>query len=226
MQTYTDKDTLYFGHVRRDIAPALPVRCGRVLELGCGAGATLGWLRERADTTLTIGVEIVADAASRAAQQADVVHCLDFERTPLPGPHTVFDTVLCLDVLEHMVDPWQVVHRLVTQHLAPGGTLVVTVPNIRHHTVVLPLLLKGRWQYEAAGILDRTHLRFFSRDSAVALLAHDDLSPAHCTPLSFADNPLKRAINRATGRLLEGLITPQYLLSARKNDTSHTLTAG
>jgi Methyltransferase domain len=145
------------------------------------------------------------------------VHCLDFERHTWPGARTPFDTILCLDVLEHMVDPWQVVHRLVTQHLAPGGTLVVTVPNIQHHTVVLPLLLKGRWQYEEAGILDRTHLRFFSRHSAVSLLAHTDLSPATCTPLSFAQNPLKRVLNRATFRWFEGLITPQYLLSARKH---------
>lgn len=217
MQTYTDKDTHYFGHVRREVEPALPTQCGRVLELGCGAGATLGWLRQRPGTTHTTGIEIFADAAARAAQQADVVHCLDFERNTLPGPHTAFDTILCLDVLEHMVDPWQVVHRLVTQHLAPGGTLVVTVPNIQHHTVVLPLLLKGRWQYEEAGILDRTHLRFFSRHSAVSLLAHAELSPATCTPLSFAENRLKRVINQATGRLFEGLITPQYLLSARKH---------
>lgn len=218
MLTYTDKDTHYFGHVRREVEPVLPARCGRVLELGCGAGATLGWLRQRTGTTHTTGVEIFADAAARAALQADVVHCLDFERSALPGDSTRFDTILCLDVLEHMVDPWQIVHRLVTQHLVPGGTLVVTVPNIQHHTVVLPLLLKGRWQYEEAGILDRTHLRFFSRHSALALLAHPNLSAANCIPLSFAENRLKRVINLATGRLFEGLITPQYLLSARKYD--------
>ncbi len=216
MLTYTDKDAHYFGHVRREVEPALPAQCGRVLELGCGAGATLGWLRQRAGTSQTTGVEIFADAAARAAQQADVVHCLDFEKHPLPYERAEFDTILCLDVLEHMVDPWAVVHRLVTQHLAPGGTLVVTVPNIQHHTVVLPLLLKGRWEYEEAGILDRTHLRFFSRHSAVALVTHSELTAATCTPLSFAQNRLKRAINCATGRLFEGLITPQYLLSARK----------
>ncbi|MES2422856.1 MAG: class I SAM-dependent methyltransferase [Pseudomonadota bacterium] len=216
MQTYNDKDTLYFGHVRREVAPALPQRCGRVLELGCGAGATLGWLRQRPGTTHTTGIEIFPDAAQRAREMADEVHCLDFERQALPAPDATFDTILCLDVLEHMVDPWRVVHRLVTQHLAPGGTLVVTVPNIRHHTVVLPLLLRGRWQYEEAGILDRTHLRFFSQHSAIALLAHPKLTAASCTPLSFAENRLKRIINRATFRWFEGLVTPQYLLSARK----------
>ncbi len=220
MQTYTDKDTLYFGHVRREIAPVLPVHCGRVLELGCGAGATLGWLKQRRGTTSTTGIELFPGAAERAQQLADVVYCLDFERQPLPDPHATFDTVICLDVLEHMVDPWSTVDRLVTQHLAPGGTLVVTVPNVQHHTVVLPLLLHGSWTYADAGILDRTHLRFFTRQSALSLIEHTALTAGTCHPLSFADNRLKRIVNRMTMRCFEGLLTPQYLLSARKtNDT-------
>jgi 2-polyprenyl-3-methyl-5-hydroxy-6-metoxy-1,4-benzoquinol methylase len=219
MQTYTNKQKPYFGHVRREIAPALPDRCGRVLEVGCGAGATLEWLRQRPGTTHTTGIEIFEDAATLARSNADEIYCLDIEHSVLPNSVSMFDTILCLDVLEHMVNPWETMHRLVTLHLKPGGTIIITLPNIRHHTVVLPLLLKGQWQYEEAGIMDRTHLRFFSRHSALALLTHTDLEPAQCTALSFAGNRLKKAMNQATLRIFEGLITPQYLLSATKKPT-------
>lgn len=216
MQTYTGKEAPYFGHTRRDITPALPERCGRVLEIGCGAGATLAWLRQRPGTLHTTGVEIFPEAAARAAQQLDEVHCLDFERDSAPAHWQAFDTILCLDVLEHMVDPWQVLDRIVHQHLRPGGHLIVTLPNVRHHTVALPLLLRGRWEYQQAGIMDRTHLRFFSHDSAIALLQHPALHAPVCRALGFEHSALKRWLNRLTLRCFEELVTPQYLLSACK----------
>ena len=219
MQTYQGKDVPYFNHTRFDILPALPTACGRVLEIGCGAGATLAWLRKRPGTTHTTGVEIFPDAAQRAVEHLDEVHCLDFERQSAPDHWVPFDTILCLDVLEHMVDPWCVLNRLVTYHLRPGGILIVTLPNVRHHTVVLPLLLRGRWEYQEAGIMDRTHLRFFSRASALALMRHPALNAPHCSPIGFEKNTLKRVLNRLTLRCFEEWITPQYLLSARKKTT-------
>lgn len=216
MQSYQGKDAPYFSHTRFDILPALPTECGRVLEIGCGAGATLAWLRKRPGTTHTTGVEIFPEAAQRAVEYLDEVHCLDFERQVAPAHWDPFDTILCLDVLEHMVDPWRVLHRLATDHLRPGGTLIVTLPNVRHHTVVLPLLLRGRWEYQEAGIMDRTHLRFFSRASALALMRHPALNAPYCSPIGFEKNTLKRVLNRLTLRYFEELITSQYLLSARK----------
>lgn len=224
MQNYNAKPDTYFAHARKEIAPLLPRGEGnagqgaRILEIGCGAGATLGWLRQSGVARETVGVEIVESAAAQARILADTVHCLDFEREDLPVGHGEFDTVLCLDVLEHMVDPWKAVDRLVSAYLKPGGTLVVSLPNIRHYSVVLPLLLQGRWRYQDEGLLDRTHLRFFTRETAVALLAHPRLDSVRTVSPGFGWSSRRGVLNALTGGIFSGLLTFQYYLAAVKND--------
>jgi 2-polyprenyl-3-methyl-5-hydroxy-6-metoxy-1,4-benzoquinol methylase len=216
MQSYVDKTDGYFANARQEIAPMLPAHCGRVLEIGCGSGATLGWLRQNKRTTHTVGIEIFESAANSAKAHADEVNCLDFEKEDLPQGHGLFDLVLCLDVLEHMVNPWAVVDRLVTHYLAPGGTLVVSLPNVRHYSVALPLLLQGRWEYEDAGLLDRTHLRFFTRETAVRLVSHKNLETLQCVGAGFERGTRKSLVNALTAGLFKDILTYQYLLCARK----------
>lgn len=216
MQSYTDKSEDYFAHARKEIAPLLPQQCGRVLEIGCGSGATLGWLRRNLRASFTVGVEISEAAAQNARVHADEVYCLDFERVELPSENTKFDVILCLDVLEHMVNPWLMVDRLVVQHLVPGGTLIVSLPNVRHYSVVLPLLFRGRWDYQDAGLLDKTHLRFFTRDTATRLLSHPALGTVCCRGTGF-DWPSRKGIfNTLTGGIFQELLTYQYYLTACK----------
>jgi 2-polyprenyl-3-methyl-5-hydroxy-6-metoxy-1,4-benzoquinol methylase len=166
---YDDKQPWYFNFVRRDIAPLLPAHAERVLEVGCGAGATLQWLRDSGQAGRTTGIELAADAAAVARGRVD--HLLEGPlEQHLPAlPPASFDLVLCLDVLEHLVDPWDAARRLQAL-VRPGGTVIVSLPNVRNHRVVMPLLLHGRFDYRDAGIMDRTHLRFFSRESAGQLL--------------------------------------------------------
>jgi len=216
MQSYLDKSGDYFAHARTEVAALLPKNCGRVLEIGCGSGATLGWLRQNHLAVRTVGIEIAEAAALQARVFADEVHCLDFERHELPGGAQKFDLVMCLDVLEHMVDPWAVVDRLVKNYLEIGGTLIVSLPNVRHYSVVLPLLFGGRWDYEDAGLLDRTHLRFFTRASAAALLSHPQFGPVSCTATGFAGWSAKRVVNAVTLGVFRELVTYQYFLSTCK----------
>lgn len=218
MQSYIDKSADYFAHARKEIAPLLPPQCGRVLEIGCGSGATLGWLRRDQRASCTVGVEISEAAAQSARAHADEVYCLDFERVELPVESRQFDVILCLDVLEHMVNPWLVVDRLVSQYLAPGGTLIVSLPNVRHHSVVLPLLFQGRWDYQDAGLLDRTHLRFFTRDTAIRLLSHPWLEPVRCMGAGFEWHSRKGVFNTLTVGVFKELLTYQYFLTARKKN--------
>lgn len=221
MQSYIDKSESYFSHARREIAALLPQHCGRVLEIGCGSGATLGWLRQDKRTLRTVGVEI-ADAAAMAARlNVDEVHCLDFEHAELPAETADFDVILCLDVLEHMVNPWGAVDRLVNRYLAPGGVLVVSLPNVRHYSVVLPLLFRGRWTYENAGLLDRTHLRFFTRQTAFELLAHDQLEAVQDKDAKPEWRTRKGVFNSLTGGIFRDLLTYQYCLAARKRAAVH-----
>ncbi len=218
MQNYTDKPFDYFQHARTEIAPLLPARIHRVLEIGCGGGATLDWLKRDRGAQHTVGVEIAPDAAQAALGHADHVICMDFEREELPVPAQRFDLLLCLDVLEHMVDPWRAIDRLVTTQLAPGGTLLVSVPNVRHYSVTLPLVFGGRWDYTAAGILDKTHLRFFTQHSAAQLLTHPRLSSPQFLKTNFNVFTRRGLFNVLTAGTLNDFVSYQHFLAARARD--------
>jgi 2-polyprenyl-3-methyl-5-hydroxy-6-metoxy-1,4-benzoquinol methylase len=211
-ELYARKDPSYFGWVRREIEPLLPAFAERVLEIGCGAGQTLAFLRSAGRAKWVCGVELVESVARRAATQIDEVLVGDVERMSLSIPARSIDLVLLLDVLEHLVDPWTTMARLAGL-LKPGGHVIASVPNVRHYSVVAPLVLRGRWTYVPAGVLDATHLRFFTKRSAKALLETGGL-----TIDRLRTTGVPRPI-AALDRLAFGAIRPffelQYLLRAK-----------
>jgi len=157
----------YSFHVRQEIIDLVPAQAKVILDVGCAAGALGNALKRQRPTVTVLGVEISAEAADRARTVLDEVFCGRAEDA-LPDAWPKPDCTIFADVLEHLPDPWQVLRRH-RDLLGPGGTLIVSVPNIGHRTVIAELL-RGKFEYADAGILDRTHLRFFTRSSAVDLL--------------------------------------------------------
>jgi 2-polyprenyl-3-methyl-5-hydroxy-6-metoxy-1,4-benzoquinol methylase len=157
----------YYANERPDVVARLPRPLGRVLDVGCGEGGTAAGLRA-AGATEIVGVEVVDDAAERARAVLDRVHVGRVEEVldDLGGP---FDTVLCLDVLEHLVDPGAVLRRL-RDHATAGAALQVSVPNARHYSLVSDLVFRGTFGYTDWGHRDGTHLRWFTRRDIVALV--------------------------------------------------------
>ena len=164
---YSGKSDGYFAGARTDVTDLLPGKMESVLELGCGTGATMRWLRATYDIRYAHGIELMPAVAEQARTTFDQVDCGSVETMELPeGP---FDLILALDVLEHLVDPWTVLRRL-RERMRPGGCIVISLPNISHVSVTWPLLTRADWTYGNSGILDRTHLRFFTETSAVELV--------------------------------------------------------
>lgn len=215
---YEDKQDNYFSFVRKDIEPLLPRRAGRVLEVGCGGGATLAWLKASGRAGWVVGIELFADAAAVARTRLDELHEGDVDQHIDRLAPDSFDLILCLDVLEHLVDPWSTLKRLQSL-LRPGGQLIASLPNIRHHSVILPLLLTGKWRYETAGIMDRTHLRFFSRATAIDLLQQAGLQ-LDGERSTYAWGSRDKWKDLLSFGLLRNFLSFQYLLSARKPETA------
>ncbi len=143
----------------------------RVLDLGCFCGGTGRFLKQRFPGCEVVGIEMLEKAAAVAAEAYDRVivgtlEQLDFEREQLQ-PHS-FDAIIAADVLEHIFNPWQALQRL-RPLLAPHGALYVSLPNVRN-LKLMSELAKGQFDYAGAGILDVTHVRFFTRQSAVQML--------------------------------------------------------
>jgi 2-polyprenyl-3-methyl-5-hydroxy-6-metoxy-1,4-benzoquinol methylase len=166
---YYSKNKSYFSLVRKDILPLLPENFNDVIELGCGDGGTLAWLKASGQAVNTTGMELCEAPALLARTQVDLIIEGNIELTVNDLSHQSYDLVLCLDVLEHLVDPWTVVQKLYAV-LRPGGSIIISLPNVRNHRVVFPLLFNGTWRYQKNGIMDRTHLRFFSREGAENML--------------------------------------------------------
>ncbi|WP_224405629.1 methyltransferase domain-containing protein [Afifella sp. IM 167] len=206
----------YYGHARREILPFLPERCGRLLDVGCAAGTTTGAIRTLRQVDWAAGVELDPEAARLARQRLDRVEEGFIEEAPLEdfiAPASL-DLILCLDILEHLVDPWAQVRRL-SPLLAPGGRLIVSVPNIRNWKFIWRLLAKGDFHYRDAGLLDRTHLRFFTRETASELALCGGLSLVACRNATrYRPLELRRLISRATGGRAETLLAKQFIVVA------------
>src|SRR3954454_10782167 len=157
----------YGGHVRNDLIELLPTPLGSVLDIGCARGEAAPLLRERGATRLT-GVELDSAFAEAAGARYDEVLCGSAE-AELPWPPGSFDTILCYDVLEHLVDPWAALAALASR-LASSGRIHISVPNARHPGTWLPLVLRGTFDYRAQGLRDVTHLRFFARRDLQAMV--------------------------------------------------------
>jgi GT2 family glycosyltransferase/SAM-dependent methyltransferase len=146
-----------------------------VLDLGSATGA-LGAALKRNGCRVT-GVEVDAEAAKVAAAVLDrvVANDLNDPATLTQFPKASFDFVICGDVLEHLADPERVLTD-VRPLLRLGGAVVLSIPNVAHADVRLSLLA-GRFDYQPLGLLDDTHIRFFTRTSLQALLARAGFSP-------------------------------------------------
>lgn len=170
----------YFAGLNEHLLRAVPADAKSVLEVGCADGRLGEAVRKRGGVKV-YGVELNAEAAARAATRLDRVFRIDATRElPDLAPGSI-DVVTFGDVLEHLVDPGDTLRRFATL-LAPGGRIVCCIPNVQHHSV-LGQLVRGEFQYQDAGLLDRTHLRFFTRASITKLLMDAGFAPRLLDPI-------------------------------------------
>ncbi|NBS01797.1 MAG: methyltransferase domain-containing protein [Rhizobiales bacterium] len=147
----------------------------------------------------------------------DEVWCGDLEATLFEteiAPASL-DAILCLDVLEHLVDPWTVVKRL-SPLLAEDGRLIISIPNIRNWKFIRKLLMNGDFHYRDAGLLDRTHLRFFVRDTAIELAEAGGLKVCYsgnAHPWKALD--MRNILSHISGHELDDLMIKQFVIVAR-----------
>ena len=160
-------------------------------------------------------VEIDPEAAHEARRHLDAVLQIDIGASELDIGES-FDVVLFADVLEHTPNPGETLRKFLP-YLNDQGTVVVSVPNVRHHSVVLPLLLKGEWTYTDEGILDRTHLHFFTRTSLRQMICGAALTIDRLEPLPRA-SLRARVFHGATGGVFREFFTTQHLAVARTRE--------
>lgn len=142
-----------------------------VLEFGPASGYMTQYLKETLGCQVTI-VEINEKDGSVAKQFADSAFIGpldgDIENYKWVDSHPV-DYVIFADVLEHLYNPWQVLHTS-TAVLKDGGSILISIPNVSHNSVIIDLI-NGKFNYRPLGLLDNTHIRFFTRESLLQMVA-------------------------------------------------------
>lgn len=161
------RERSYYSQQRLEVAALIDGVEGRsFLDIGCGEGGLGRVLKDRGSCTM-VGIEMDPEAAARAARHYDRVYTADVDRFSAPFEAETFDHLICADILEHLKDPWGVLARF-RPALRRNGTLAASIPNIGN-VETLCLLLQGRFDYEDWGIMDQSHLRFFTRHSIASM---------------------------------------------------------
>ena len=163
--------SVYEHAMRTEMVDFVPESSKIILDVGCSVGNFGALLKSERECEVW-GVELDAAAAAIAEAKLDTVVCGPFG----PGlglPEHKFDCVIFNYVLEHMVDPYSALSYAKTL-LTPGGKVVASLPHVRYFGNIWLLVAHKSWKYEDAGILDRTHLRFFTETSIREMFEEQD----------------------------------------------------
>lgn len=210
-----------YENPRPEVARLVPGSARRVLDIGCASGALGGSLRSRAGVEV-VGVERDPGYIATAEGRLDRVVRADLEE--LAGSPELrrdlgsFDCLIAADVLEHLRDPWSTLAAF-GYLLEPGGTAIVSLPNVRYWETFWQLGVRGRWPRRLEGIFDRDHLRWFTPLDATELMAGAGLvlerveRVYRLRPSSPAWPPSARMLARTP---LRPFFTFQVLLVARR----------
>ncbi len=172
--------TPYPDYANPQLLEKIPLTAGTILDVGCAQGALGAAYLRRNPRARYLGIDSDAAALRIAGQRLTEVACVDVEADPMPFAVPKIDCIVYGDLLEHLADPW----TLLKQHaglLALDGTVVICTPNAEHWSLA-HLLLNGRFDYQDTGLLDRTHLRWFTARTLCLALAQAGLELADLAP--------------------------------------------
>ncbi len=207
-------DSIYTDTPRSEMLAFIPASVHRLLDIGCHTGQFGHAVKQKYGAEVW-GVEPDAETARIASNYLDeVFHGYFSEDLALPEKY--FDVISFNDVLEHIPDPWAAL-RLAAGKLKPGGRIVISIPNLRHIDNLLHILVDKDFNYEAIGIRDRTHLRFFTKKSAPKLLAGTGLKLVELKGINeewWTESIVRRIAFRLFPKYLEDTKYVQYAMVA------------
>lgn len=209
-----DSSDAYFNNPREDVLQYLTGSPRKVLDLGCATGGFGAAIKERTGA-IVHGIELFADAAEIAGGRLDQVWCGDAVDCLNALPGGQYDLVTANDVLEHLTWPGgalREVHRV----LMPGGTLLASFPNFRYWLTFRRVLWDGEFDYEEAGIMDKTHFRFFTRKSIPKFLAANGFKQIAIHGIHPTKSRLVSGLNLLTKGRFEDCWCLQYVVIAER----------
>lgn len=163
MIDYDKKPSGYFNNARIEMLKYLPADAKRVLDVGCGNGV-LAEIIKKQNNAEVWGIELMESEALEAKNKLDKVFVGPCENFINNLPNDYFDVIYFNDVLEHLVDPYTVLEQIKSK-LSSTGIIISSIPNVRFYRTFHKVVFGKDWKYDEFGIMDKTHLRFFTGKS-------------------------------------------------------------
>jgi hypothetical protein len=185
------QNTPMHDNVNHDLLGLVPAGVERVVEVGCSSGAMGAAFLDKNPDCEYIGIESVAEYAEVARGRVSEVVVADIEMMEDRSFEILFPTDCWIfgDVLEHLYDPWKTLKRIQAS-MSGRGCVVACIPNAQHWSVQARLNT-GLFQYEDAGLLDRTHIRFFTRKTIIELFGASGLEIEEMGGRVFEEGPAR-----------------------------------
>jgi 2-polyprenyl-3-methyl-5-hydroxy-6-metoxy-1,4-benzoquinol methylase len=158
------KPSGYFEHQRNEMLQFIDFKVNTCLDLGCGRGGFLDLLKSTFENIETWGIEIDKESGEFAKSKGHKISIGNAEEMIEALPDNYFDLISCNDVLEHFLNPYVILEKLRSK-LTKDGKLISSLPNIRYYKPMFEYVFKGEWKYREAGVMDKTHFRFFTKKS-------------------------------------------------------------
>jgi 2-polyprenyl-3-methyl-5-hydroxy-6-metoxy-1,4-benzoquinol methylase len=212
-QVYENKQESYFSHSRPELLPFVPANLRKVLDVGCGNGAFGAMLKKNRQCEVW-GIEPSKAAALEAEKHLDKVINGLFIRDMPEMAGQKFDVIFFNDVLEHLVDPDEALSYC-KQLLNPNGCVIASIPNIRWYPVILSLIWYKDFKYEEAGVMDKTHLRFFTVKGMRRLFENNGYKVISAEGINDHINfPFFNFVNFLTFKIHDDMKFPQFAIVA------------
>jgi 2-polyprenyl-3-methyl-5-hydroxy-6-metoxy-1,4-benzoquinol methylase len=220
-ELYKYKNQTYFSYIRWEIISLIPTGDHKILEVGSGAGCSLRKLKALGKASEIVGIELNKKATADSSDHLDGLFIGNVETMDLPYSDKYFDYILFADVLEHLINPSDVLRKC-KNLLSDDGYIIATVPNIKHYSVLLGLILFDEFKYtDRGGLLDTSHLRFFTKKGIKRMFRDEQLEVTELVAIQWQTR-VERAfhVSKITSRLLDNnsFFAAQYLIKAKKGD--------
>lgn len=202
--------------MRTEIINLIPANAVKILDIGCSSGDVGLSIKKRGACEIT-GIEIDNEKAKIASSKLDKVIVGDVETIDPQLKEGYFDCIIFADVLEHLREPSEVLKKY-SHYLKEDGSFIISIPNVRHIKVLFYLAILGEWRYEPFGIMDRTHMRFFTLKSFRRLMQEAQVITVSTDRIFSLKG--SRIFNLLTLGLFKDLLTAQYLFLAKKHHSS------
>ena len=212
---YHNKDGNYFSAVRTEIDALLPKFSEKILDVGCGDGSTLLWIKSIQKCKKIYGIELFEKPFLQAKKKLDQALNINVENEKNFFSNEKFDLILILDVLEHLVNPWKFL-EYIQKRLNLNGSIIISVPNIRHYSVLKNLIFFGDWNYTKSGILDSSHLRFFTKKSLQRIFAEQGLKCKMLKKYPVDYSGKASIVNKVSLNLFSDFLTSQLIFKLEK----------